>query len=58
MQHGKDKKYFSKTQIYERLFSFFMIKCLLLELDHPEIVLVVDDDTVGFEFAGLAGAFP
>lgn len=54
----KYKKNFSKTQIYERLFLLLLKKTHLLELNHSEIVFIVDNDAVGFELAGLAGTFP
>ena len=58
MRHCKYKKYFSKTQIYERLFFFIHVKCLLLKLNHSEIIFIINDDAVGFKFAGFAGGFP
>ena len=58
MRHSKHKKYFSKTQIYERLFSITSQKTRLLKLNHTEIIFIVNDDAVGIEFAGFAGGFP
>ena len=58
MRRCKVKKNLSETQIYERLFLLLLKKTRLLELNHSEIVFIVDDDTVGFELAGLAGGFP
>ena len=58
MRRCKFKKNFSETQIFERLFLFFRKKWCLFELDYPEVVLVVDDDTVGIELTSLTGSLP
>ena len=59
MRHRKYKKYFSKTQICERLFLRFLRKnCYLLKLNHSEIIFIINDDAVGFELTGLASGFP
>ena len=58
MRHPKYKQYFSETQICERLFSITSQKTRLLKLNHTEIIFIVNDDAVGFKFAGFAGGFP
>lgn len=52
------KKNFSETQICERLFFTSLLFLRLFELDDAEIVLVVDDDTVGLKLAGFTGTLP
>ena len=58
MRHSKNKKYFSETQICERLFSITSQKTRLLKLNHSEIIFIINDDAVSIEFAGFAGGFP
>ena len=58
MRHSKYKKYFSETQICERLISITSQKTRLLKLNHSEIIFIINDDAVGFKFAGLASGFP
>ena len=52
------RRIFQKRKFMSDFFFYSAKKIRLLELNHPEIVLVVDDDAVGVEFAGLAGTFP
>ena len=58
MRRCKVKKNLSETQIYERLFLLLLKKTRLLELNHSEIVFIVDDDTVGIELTSLTGSLP
>ena len=55
--HPKDTQILGKTLCYGVDLSY-VNEYGLFELNHTEIVLVVDDDTVAVQLAGLAGGLP
>lgn len=55
--HHGDTQFLGKTLCYGVDLSY-VNEYGLFELNHTEIVLVVDDDTVAVQLAGLAGGLP
>ena len=53
MRHCKYKKYFTKTQICERLFT--KRRLFILKFDDTIVVFVINNDTIGSQLPGLLG---